>query len=137
MIGFMVVVLTVLLLVVVALVFTGLFNGPQFIIRRAHRTGTVPSEGNDEDHHDTGDMIEGAEETLQLKVTFGPQSKLLKLRPVPDEPGHYIADLIPTRPGAHLFHVSGMIEDTPVDETFTSAGGQSDTVEPIEDIQFP
>jgi hypothetical protein len=114
-------------------VYTGLFNGPEIIISR----GTASDEEVGEDQQDPADMVEGAEETLQLEVTFGPSNKLLKLRPVPDEPGHYTADLIPTRPGDYSFHVTGMIEDTPVDETFTSADGKFDTVEPVEDIQFP
>jgi hypothetical protein len=114
-------------------VYTGLFNGPEIIISR----GTASDEEVGEDQQDPADMVAGAEETLQLEVTFGPSSKILKLRPVPDEPGHYTADLIPTRPGDYSFHVTGMIEDTPVDETFTSADGKFGTVEPIEDIQFP
>ena len=54
-----------------------------------------------------------------------------------DDPGHYIADLIPPLPGDYIFHLTGNIGNTQVDETFTSANGQFSTVNPASDIEFP
>src|SRR5215216_4707424 len=75
--------------------YTDLFNGPEL---------QVLTEG-------TGEPVEGLEQTLTLEVSFGPATKTLQLRPVPDEPGHYTANLIPTRPGDYTFRVTGMIGD--------------------------
>jgi hypothetical protein len=101
--------------------YTTLLNGPEFTV----------------EHHDSGEAVEGLEETLQLEVSFGGKSKVLKLRAVWQEPGHYTADLIPTQPGDYSFHLTGTIGDVAVDETFSSADGEFSTVEPISDIQFP
>ncbi len=103
-----------------------------------------------EEHEDTeGEHIEGAEadvegspvmnleDTLQIEVGFGPATKMLHLRSVPGEPGHYIADLIPTRPSDYIFRLVGMIEDLEVDETFSSTDGEFSTGDPISDLQFP
>lgn len=101
--------------------YTGLLNGPEFTV----------------EHHDTGEMVEGLEEALQLMVHFGDQSRLLTVYPVWGEPGHYTADLLPTRPGDYSFHMFGAIGDTEVDEMFSSADGEFSTIEPLSDIQFP
>jgi hypothetical protein len=102
-------------------VYTELFNGPEFTV----------------EHHDTEEAVGGLTDTLQLEVSFGSASKTLILREDFSNPGHYTADLIPTRPGDYSFHLTGMIDDTPVDETFSSADGEFSTVEPIDDIRFP
>ncbi len=87
--------------------------------------------------HDTGEAVEGAEETLRLEVMFGSQTKLLSVQAAPQEPGHYFADLIPTRPGDYSFHMTGSIGDTPVDEVFSSVDGEFSSVEPASDVMFP
>lgn len=102
-------------------VYTDLFNGPELTI----------------EHHDTEEAVEGLADSLQLDVSFGSASKTLTLREDFFNPGHYTADLIPTRPGDYSFHLTGMIGETPVDETFSSADGEFSTVEPIDDIRFP
>jgi hypothetical protein len=61
----------------------------------------------------------------------------LRLEPDSDEPGRYIAALIPTLPGDYTFRVFGTINDVEVDETFSSADGQFAGVEPAGDILFP
>lgn len=101
--------------------YTDLLNGPELFITE----------------HGTDTPVEGLEDSLQLTVMFGDQSKTLRLRAVYDQPGRYTADLIPTRPGDYSFQLTGMIGAAPVDETFTSADGEFSTVEPISDIQFP
>ncbi len=101
--------------------YTTLLNGPEFTVEK----------------HDSGEAVEGLEETLQLEISYGGKSKVLKLRAVFDNPGHYTADLIPTQPGDYSFRLTGTIGDVAVDETFSSADGEFSTVEPISDIQFP
>jgi hypothetical protein len=100
--------------------YTGIFNGPELTIQRT----------------ETMEPVTGAADTLLIEVTFGGQSKMLRLRET-EEPGHYTADLIPTRPGDYSFRVYGTVEDLPIEETFNSADGGFNTVNPIEDIQFP
>jgi len=101
--------------------YVGVYNGPEIRIT----------------HHDTGEAVEGAEATLQLEVRFGDQSRRLRLRPVFGEPGHYTADLIPTRPGDYTFVLTGTLGETNIEEAFTSADGQFSTVEPQSDLLFP
>lgn len=100
---------------------TGYPNGPEMTIS----------------HHDTEEPLEGAETTLQLEVSFGDQTMIVPLRAAWQEPGHYIADLIPALPGDYSFHLTGTIGETAVDEMFTSADGEFSSVEPSSDIMFP
>jgi hypothetical protein len=82
--------------------------------------------------------------TDELKVTveFGSQSLDLQMEPLFEvgefgTPGDYRAFFIPTRPGTYAFHLTGSLNGTPIDQTFTS-GPQtfSDVLNPS-DIQFP
>lgn len=130
--------------------YTGLMNGPEITVSRhvedeehQEEEATAEPEGEhtnaESEEHEEGESsgVTGLEETLQIEVIFGPASKTLNLRPIVGEPGHYTADLIPTRPGDYTFRLFGTIEGTEIDETFSAADGQFSTVEPIEDIQFP
>jgi hypothetical protein len=107
--------------------FAGVFNGPELFIVDA----------------ETQEPVEGAEETLELTVTFGGESKSLTLEPAWQDPGHYVAALTPTRPGDYEFELSGTISGTTaitptvVAEVFTSADGEFSTIEPASDLLFP
>lgn len=101
--------------------YVGVFNGPELTLM----------------HHDTDEPLQGADETLMLTVQFGDQAMPLRLYPVWNMPGHYSADLIPTRPGDYTFILSGTLDGETVDETFSSADGEFSTVEPSSDILFP
>ncbi|MFN8530473.1 MAG: hypothetical protein U0670_17865 [Anaerolineae bacterium] len=101
----------------------GQLNGPVFIV---HTAGT---DGAD------GEPVEGA--TLQVTIVFGDASTTLDLLPDEENPGYYIATIIPTLPGDYTFEVTGDINGTAVDEVFSSADGYFDTVEPASDLQFP
>lgn len=101
--------------------YTNLLNGPELFI----------------ENHDTEAPVEGLEETLQLEVSYGGKTKILKLRAKFNEPGNYTADLIPTQPGDYSFRLTGKIGNADVDETFSSADGEFSSVNPISDIQFP
>jgi hypothetical protein len=115
--------------------YTGLLNGPEVFVHEAAPADATAEPGSDEGPE--GAAVTGAEDTLKLEVSYGGKTKQLKLRAVYQDPGHYVADLIPTQPGDYSFHLTGTIGDTAIDETFTSADGQFGSVEPISDIQFP
>jgi hypothetical protein len=100
-------------------------NGPELYIRLPE--GSTMTE----------DDIAALEVSLQTEVSFGPASRTLNLRAAFGETGHYIADMIPTRPGDYSFRVFGTIGDLAVDEVFTSADGSFSGVEPSSDLQFP
>ena len=139
--------------------YTGEMNGPEITITR-HEDGegdhdeieATPEAEHDEaeatpeaehseeggdSHAEESNGVTGLEDTLQIEVLFGPASRVLNLRAVRDEPGHYTADLIPMMPGDYTFRVFGTIEGMEIDETFSAADGQFSSIEPIEDIQFP
>ena len=87
--------------------------------------------------HDGGDPVTGLDDTLQIEVSYGGKTKSLKFYAVEDDPGHYMADIIPTQPGDYSFHITGKIGDADFDQTFTSADGKFNSVDPVTDIQFP
>ena len=85
--------------------------------------------------------VKGLEDTLQVEVTYVPSeaSRTMSLRTVYDDPGHYVADLIPTSPGHYRFRFFGDIEGTPFDKTFDSmaGGGGFDDVQAASVVHFP
>lgn len=85
--------------------------------------------------------VEGLQDTLHVEVTHVPSetSRTMTLRTVSGEPGHYVADLIPTSPGHYRFRFFGRIEGNPVDKTFDSrtGGGGFDDVQAASVIHFP
>ena len=108
-----------------------------------HDSDEATSEDSPEASHDQPGAVpvEGVHETLQVEVTHLPTgaSKILNLRPVYNAPGEYVADLIPTAPGAYEFRFFGSIEGEEVEEAFLSkgAGGHFDDVRSSVDLQFP
>ena len=85
--------------------------------------------------------VEGLQNTLQVEVTHVPSnvSKVMNLRAVYNDPGHYAADLIPTSPGHYRFRFFGSIEGEQIDATFDSkaGGGDFDDVQVATAIHFP
>jgi hypothetical protein len=79
--------------------------------------------------------VEGLE--LTVEVILGDQKVELAMEPKWGDPGHYVAYLIPTQPGDYSFHVTGEIEGTAVDETFTAGPETFSTVAPREELEFP
>ena len=108
-----------------------------------HHHGSGQSGGHH--HHEDEEPeivpVEGLQDTLQVEVTHVASSisTTLPLRAYYGEPGHYIADLIPTSPGHYRFRFFGKIEKTDVDETYDSwaGGGKFDDVIPASAIHFP
>ena len=98
--------------------------------------------GDSEESADTEPAgVEGLQNTLLVEVTHVPSnvSKTMNLRPVSNDPGHYVADLIPTSPGHYRFRFFGTIEGEQYDVTFDSmaGGGNFDDVQPATAIHFP
>ena len=85
--------------------------------------------------------VEGLQSTLQVEVTHVPSdvSRLMSLRTVHGEPGHYVAELIPTSPGHYRFRFFGEVEGNPVNMSFDSkaGGGDFDDVQTASVIHFP
>jgi plastocyanin len=85
--------------------------------------------------------VEGQQDTLQVSVTHVESNvtKTMNLRTVFGDPGHYVADMVPTATGVYQFRVFGSVEANPVDETFISRGGGGDfnDIQPAADLQFP
>lgn len=126
--------------------YAGQMNGPDLYItlheqdqeRRA--AGMMALDGEE-----TQEELEALVVDLQAEVTFGGESITLAL--VPDSPTYvefdgvgylrYTADLVPTLPGDYSFRIFGTIDETEVDEVFSSADGQISTIEPSQDIHFP
>ena len=83
--------------------------------------------------------VEGLESQLEVELTHLASgiSKVFSLRPIPDEPGHYTTDVIPTSPGQYAFRFFGTILDQPFNERFESGDGRFDHVQAADVIQFP
>ena len=92
-------------------------------------------------HEEKTAPVEGLQDTLQVEVTHVPSevSRTMALRTVFGEPGHYVADLIPTSPGHYRFRFFGTIEGSPLDKAFDSmaGGGGFDDVQAASVIHFP
>ena len=81
-------------------------------------------------------------DTLSVAVGFGDQSKDLSVEPFFEigefgTPGDYRAWFIPTRAGRYVFHFTGTIHGTKIDETFTSGPKTFDDVVNPADVEFP
>ena len=85
--------------------------------------------------------VEGLEAALQVEVTHVPTgaSKVMNLRAAWNDPGHYLADLIPTSPGHYRFRFFGTIEGNEIDSTYDSraGGGSFDDIREASTIHFP
>jgi hypothetical protein len=113
----------------------GVLNGPELFIAPAGESHEDESE--EHEHEEESVSLEELNVSLEVEVIFGPASRTFSLEPAFGEPGHFVADMIPTRPGDYTFRVTGTIGDLEIDETFDSAEGGFSSVEPASDIQFP
>jgi hypothetical protein len=93
---------------------------------RISKAGTNPAE-----------PVTGAEQTLQLQMRQGSQTRQFPLRAVFGQPGYYVADVVPTRAGDYMLTFTGSIGADQVDETFDSADGKFDAVTAASGVEFP
>ncbi len=105
-------------------------------------TSGMPSEiGHEHEAEPVAVPVEGLEETIQFEITHvaSGKSKVMPIRTIFRDPGHYTADLIPTVPGIYEFRLFGTIEGTEINEIFISRGGGGGfgDVEGSVELQFP
>ena len=81
--------------------------------------------------------VEGLEETLQATVTAGGETRELEISPVFGEPGAYRSVFFPTVAGPYSFEITGEVDGTAVDETFTAGPETFGEVEELAGGQFP
>lgn len=83
--------------------------------------------------------VEGLEGSLQVEVVHVPtgSTRTMPLLAAFNNPGHYIAHVIPTAPGSYTFRLTGEIDGSPIDELFESGPGTFDDVQTQAGIQFP
>lgn len=87
----------------------------------------------------TRTRVTGLGSTLQVEVYHLPTdaSREMPLSEVYNDPGHYIAEFIPTAPGDYSMRFFGSIEGNAIDETFYAGPNTFDTVVASDAIQFP
>src|SRR5437763_4904705 len=85
----------------------------------------------------TTNPVTGAEKGLKLSIRQGASTQSFPLRAVFGQNGYYVADIVPTRVGDYRWIFTGDINGTAVDETFDTADGKFDAVQPQAALQFP
>ena len=81
--------------------------------------------------------VEGLETSLAATVTQGDTTRDLVLSPRFGQPGWYQSFFIPTVAGAYSFQVTGEIEGTAVDETFSTGPDTFGEPQALAAAQFP
>jgi len=81
--------------------------------------------------------VTGADQTLQIQIRQGSQTRQFPLRAVFGQPGYYVADIVPTRAGDYVWTFAGSIGTDQVNEAFDSADGKFDAVAASDAIEFP
>jgi hypothetical protein len=81
--------------------------------------------------------VQGAEKTLKIQIRQGAATKEFPLRAVFGQQGYYVADILPTRDGDYQWTFVGSINGDQVNETFDTADGKFNAVEPSTALQFP
>jgi hypothetical protein len=95
-----------------------------------------PGPGEEEE----GPPISDAE--LEVEVFFGAEASGTSSGPLPmeeafGEPGHFEADMIPTRPGTYTLRFTGTVAGQDIDEVFTSGPDTFSDANLASSIQFP
>jgi hypothetical protein len=89
-------------------------------------------------HVTKGDQpVSGLDETLKAEVIYGESKRDLPLTEREADPGWYQSVFIPTAAGKYTFHLSGTIEGTAIDESFTSSPTGFNEVQEAAAGQFP
>jgi hypothetical protein len=85
----------------------------------------------------TTNPVTGADKTLKVQLRQGASTQPFALRAVFGQNGYYVADILPTRDGEYQWIFSGTINGDAVNETFDTADGKFNKVEPQAALQFP
>jgi len=86
---------------------------------------------------DSKKPVEGLEKTLLAEVIYGASTMPLTLRARFGQPGAYLGDLVPTKTGTYILHITGDIQGQKVDEKFESGPGRFNDVQDMTALQFP
>lgn len=78
----------------------------------------------------------GAAGALEVEVSIGGSRTTLPLLPT-EEPGAFRAVLVPTRPGAYSFHITGAVNGRPIDAGSTCSEQTFECVAPVSEVEFP
>ena len=81
--------------------------------------------------------VEGLESTVKAAVIKDGQTRQLDISAREDAPGAYESVFIPTVAGPYTFHLTGTIEGTAIDESFTSSPSGFNEVQESAALQFP
>ena len=85
----------------------------------------------------TNQPVTGLEDTLKVEISHGTSTRALELRPQFGEEGAYTADVLPTEDGDYTWHITGMIESTPVDISMMSGPETFGAVRAKSSVAFP
>ena len=85
----------------------------------------------------TTNPVTGADKTLKIQIRQGANTQAFPLRAVFGQNGYYVADILPTRDGDYQWIFTGAINGDAVNETFDTADGKFNKVEPQTALQFP
>lgn len=85
----------------------------------------------------TTNPVQGADKTLKVQIRQGASTQAFPLRAVFGQNGYYVADILPTRDGEYQWIFTGTINTDAVNETFDTADGKFNKVEPQAALQFP
>jgi len=81
--------------------------------------------------------VEGADKTLKVRIRQGSSTREFPLRAVFGQKGYYVADMLPTRDGDYQLTFVGSLNGEAVNDTFDTADGKFNKVEPITSLEFP
>ncbi len=84
-----------------------------------------------------GQPVTGLEKTISAEVIFGDQTRSLPLAARESEPGAYESIFVPTVSGRYTFHLTGSIDGTALDHSWTSSPTGFDEVQEATAGQFP
>jgi hypothetical protein len=85
----------------------------------------------------TTNPVTGADKTLKIQIRQGANTQAFPLRALFGQNGYYVADILPTRDGDYQWIFTGAINGDAVNETFDTADGKFNKVEPQTALQFP
>jgi hypothetical protein len=106
----------------------GLLGEPVYVGQRSGLDLIVTRDGN---------AVAGLDRTLKAEVRYGTSTMTLAIEPKGEGETGYAATFIPTAAGAYTFHLTGTIDGTPLDESFTSSPTGFDEVRETSSGQFP
>jgi hypothetical protein len=81
--------------------------------------------------------VAGLEESLKAQITKDGKTRELPISARFGEAGAYQSVFFPTAAGAYTFHITGTIEGTQIDESFTSSPTGFNEVQELSGAQFP